>query len=251
MVLLMPLAHHCISCGNDLSWIRAVPDPKYGLAIVVCPVCSTACTRRKPQILTAIRRFKSGFRTGIVLAVKVFMLSLLLTMSMGILVGFADDTPTPSDAIGVVMYAINKQTNTGVENVSFVRSIDMIRTIYLLLVLVSVGAGVWMRSAHGHIKLWISVVIWYAMLLALLLITYAGNAIGSVLEGRSIDQMSLSKELGALGVYLLTTLPFFAIGLPLGARAKRIWDNQHTINKQKRRRKLRKHRMNHARTVSS
>jgi hypothetical protein len=251
MLLLMPLTHHCISCGTDLSWIRAVPDPQYGLPIVVCPSCSTACTRRKPEILSAIRRFKLGLRTAVVLAVKLFMLALLLTMSMGILIGFADDTPTPSDAIGVLMYALTKQMNPGVENVSFVRSIDMIRTILLLLVLVSVGAGVWMRSAHGHIKLWISVLIWYALLLALISIAYTGNTIGLVLDGRRIDHLSASKELGALAVYLLSTLPFFFIGLPLGARARRIWEKQHAINKHKRRRKLRKHRMNHARTVSS
>jgi len=126
----------------------------------------------------------------------------------------------------------------------------MIRTIYLVLILVSVGAGVWMRSAHGHLRLWTAVGCWFSMLLGPLAVAYTVGIIDLVQHGRGIAHLTLRGELGALGVYLLSTVPFFAAGLPLGARARKIWIKQHAVNLHKKRRKLRKHRMNHARPAA-
>ncbi|MCA9303577.1 MAG: hypothetical protein KC996_05595 [Phycisphaerales bacterium] len=243
----MPLSHHCISCGTDLSWIRAIPDPVYQLPVVVCPSCSTACTRSKPAISIAIRRFKAARRTGLVLLVELLMLTLLVGMSVGILVGLADDTPGPLEAIGVLGFGLTGVPNTGTSNTSFERDLEMIRTILVVLVLVSVGAGVWIRSAHGHLRLWSSVAFWFGLVLGLLAIIYIWGVIDQLMAKQSIRHLTPSHELGAAAVYLLFTVPFVAAGFPLGARARKIWIKQHRAKAHKYRRKLRKHRMNHAR----
>ncbi len=43
----VPRSHICPSCLFELGSIRAIPDPHYGLGIVVCPRCSLACERAK------------------------------------------------------------------------------------------------------------------------------------------------------------------------------------------------------------
>lgn len=43
----MPISHTCPNCCAELGAIRALPDPVYGLRVVVCPGCATACVRTK------------------------------------------------------------------------------------------------------------------------------------------------------------------------------------------------------------
>lgn len=43
----MPISHTCPSCCNELGHLRAVPDPHYGLGVIVCPRCDHACVRTR------------------------------------------------------------------------------------------------------------------------------------------------------------------------------------------------------------
>ncbi|MBO6738958.1 MAG: hypothetical protein JJ916_03775 [Phycisphaerales bacterium] len=48
----MAISHTCPSCCRELGNIRAVPDPHYGLGVIVCPGCETAVVRtRHPDLL--------------------------------------------------------------------------------------------------------------------------------------------------------------------------------------------------------
>lgn len=243
----MPLPHHCISCGTDLSWIRAAPDPHYGLPVVVCPSCLLACTRRKPPTKAAIRRFRLAIRTGLVLLVELVMLALLAGMSVTILRGLAEDSGSPGFAIDVLRYGLTNQPSERILGSGYDRDAEMLRTITVVLILVSVGAGVWIRSAHGHLRLWTSVICWFGLIIGLLGTGYTAEAFGRALSDKPLTHLTLSNEIGAAAIALLFTAPFVMVGLPLGARARKIWNRQHLTKAHKHRRKLRRHRMNHAR----
>jgi len=241
------MSHHCISCGNDLSWIRAVPDPHYGLPVVVCPACDVACTRRKPPIFTAIRRFKAARRTAVTLLAQFLTLALLAGMSVTIIRGLAGDAASPATAFGAILYGMTNRLNEQVLDSGFEQDPEMIRTILVVFLLVSIGAGAWIRSAHGHLRLWVSVLCWFALIIGLLGIGYGEEALSRTMNMQNLHHLTISRELGAAAVFLFFTVPFVALGLPLGTRARKIWIKQYSAKAHKYRRKLRKHRMSNAR----
>ncbi|MBL4808576.1 MAG: hypothetical protein JKY43_00760 [Phycisphaerales bacterium] len=90
----MPISHICPSCLTELAKVRAVPDPHYGLAVVVCPSCQTASVRtRHPDIefWRGFRRFHQSLRMVIA---KVFLMALLAGV-MTLLISAAGDIYTP------------------------------------------------------------------------------------------------------------------------------------------------------------
>lgn len=77
----MPQSQTCPSCLTELGRIRAVPDPHYGLPIVVCPTCTIASVRTKHQDIEfwrGIRRIHSALRI-------VFAKSLLMLIWSGLM----------------------------------------------------------------------------------------------------------------------------------------------------------------------
>lgn len=74
----MAVSHACASCGLELASIRAAPDPHYGLAVVVCPRCRTACTRSRPDIVRWWRSVRRPLRSALLLALQLVILGLLL-----------------------------------------------------------------------------------------------------------------------------------------------------------------------------
>ena len=84
----MPRSHICPSCLTELARIRAVPDPHYGLGVVVCPSCETACVRtRHPDI-----QFWRNFRR-LHLSLRLLIFKVLLSIALGALM------------LGLVMWA--------------------------------------------------------------------------------------------------------------------------------------------------
>src|SRR5262249_31403891 len=55
---LMALAHICLGCGLDLARQHPRKEPHYGLPLVVCPRCATACVRRRHPIVVRWRQFR-------------------------------------------------------------------------------------------------------------------------------------------------------------------------------------------------
>lgn len=60
-----------MSCGNDLSRIRAPLDPRIGMPVVTCPACGAACVRRHATALASRRRFRRAFAVGVHLFTRV------------------------------------------------------------------------------------------------------------------------------------------------------------------------------------
>jgi len=66
---------------TELARIRAVPDPHYGLGVVVCPSCEMACVRtRHPDI-----QFWRNFRR-LHLSIRLLIFKVLLSIGLGALV---------------------------------------------------------------------------------------------------------------------------------------------------------------------
>jgi len=90
----VPKSHICPSCLTELAKVRAIPDPHYGLAVVVCPSCLLATVRtRHPDIefWRGFRRFHQSLR---VVIAKVLLMALLAGV-MTLLISAAGDIYTP------------------------------------------------------------------------------------------------------------------------------------------------------------
>ncbi len=81
----VPRSHICPSCLTELARVRPITDPHYGLPIVVCPGCTTACVRTPhpdQQFWRSVRRFRQGLR-------QLFLAMLLTALSIGALIGMS------------------------------------------------------------------------------------------------------------------------------------------------------------------
>ncbi|MHC4990465.1 MAG: hypothetical protein ACYTGC_05740 [Planctomycetota bacterium] len=71
----MAIAHVCMGCGFDLSRLRAVPDPYYGIPLVACP----ACDRREAKRFRMLHaRVRAGRR--LLVAIRTIVSRLVLAM---------------------------------------------------------------------------------------------------------------------------------------------------------------------------
>ena len=75
----MAISHLCTNCGSDLARIRARREPRYGLPLIVCPRCGTCAVRRRHPLP---RRYRSGKRLMVSLAVLVAQLGLLVAFTV-------------------------------------------------------------------------------------------------------------------------------------------------------------------------
>ena len=80
MLSMVPRSHICPSCLTELARIRAVPDPHYGLGVVVCPGCQLACVRARHPDREYWHRFQRTRSALIALFGRV-----LLTVLLGLL----------------------------------------------------------------------------------------------------------------------------------------------------------------------
>ncbi|MDF1809030.1 MAG: hypothetical protein P1U42_04975 [Phycisphaerales bacterium] len=76
----MPKSHICPTCLVELARIRAVPDPHYGLPVVVCPGCNAACVRTKHPDREFWRQY---LRTNI--AIRLVIGKFAMTLIMGLI----------------------------------------------------------------------------------------------------------------------------------------------------------------------
>jgi len=82
----MPISHTCPCCCKELGPIRAVPDPRYGLGVVICPRCTTASVRtRHPDRVywQHIRRLRKSLQQ-LVLAIIFTALATGATIGMAL-----------------------------------------------------------------------------------------------------------------------------------------------------------------------
>ncbi len=78
----MALEHSCHICGHALARVRAPLDPIYHLPIVVCPVCNTACVRRRHPISAAWRATRRAIATTIGLGWRGFACAVVVGVTL-------------------------------------------------------------------------------------------------------------------------------------------------------------------------
>lgn len=74
----MRISHACAGCGADLTYVRAAPDPWYGLPVVVCAACRMAVVRRRPAALEAAKRYRQVRAALCGLIVRLWLLGISL-----------------------------------------------------------------------------------------------------------------------------------------------------------------------------
>ena len=79
----MALAHVCLGCGFDLARHRPSREPYYGLPLIVCPHCATACVRHRHPIAVRWRQFRR-----IDWALSILVLKMLCALAIAIATGF-------------------------------------------------------------------------------------------------------------------------------------------------------------------
>lgn len=80
---IVPQSQTCPSCLTELARIRAIPDPYYGLPIVVCPTCKAASVRTRHhdiEFWRGFRRFHSVLRIVFAKALLMLIFSGLMTL---------------------------------------------------------------------------------------------------------------------------------------------------------------------------
>ncbi len=236
----MAISHLCISCGHDLTWIRAVPDPRYGLALVVCPQCRSACTRTTPEIIPAIRNTKRTIRSVVVLISQLLMLAIMVFATLGTLYWLAGLTQTPAEILSAMKYELGHEGGLGFEDPW------EFRTPIIVLGSLSAGIGAWVCGSYGHLRIRGVFGLWIGLILFWHLFFFFGRAIDAGLHNGHAFPRHRINEFVSAGVYFLMSLLFFTIGMPIGHRFRKIWVGQRSNRISKYRSKRRKHRMNNA-----
>jgi len=137
--LTVPRSHICPSCLTELARIRAVPDPHYGLAVVVCPECSLACVRTKHPD----RAFWRGVGRR-VRSIRLFIITIISTaLSVGALIGMS-------------LWMVPVLTDFRAKYIP-IGMIDLDRIDHLVaaLMLVLLSGSV-IRTIYAHQRLWVA-----------------------------------------------------------------------------------------------
>ncbi len=243
----MPMTHICNSCGHDLTWIKAPPDPHYGLVVVVCPNCQSACTRCKPQILRSTRAARKGLRIGVFLAIQVIVLVLLLVAMFGTIGWLTDLTRSP----GRAWAAISTFAGLSEDGLGLFPDPWEFRIPIVVLITLSIGVGGWMRGAHGHTRAITTLLIWLTAFGSALLIPVFSQIDEALRNQRSLSSAFDLQWIQAAGIFFLMTLPLILFGFLIGTRFRQAWASQHIHRIRRYRKKVRKNRMNHARPTHS
>ena len=181
----MAISHVCLSCGLDLTRVRAPLEPRYALPIVVCPDCGLTAVRRKPR---AWRSFRSLAVTLVVLAAQV-----------GLVVGGL-----------VALVAISLQLGDMISRGSFgtlPRNEIVLRlSVYAVF---AVALGGWLTAAFSHTRQITTWLVFYGSGIVLI-------ALDSLIDGHS-------EGLGFRFVVATVVMMVALAGVPLGVLAGFTW----------------------------
>jgi hypothetical protein len=203
MLLKMPRSHICPSCLTELARIRAVPDPHYGLAVVVCPKCSLACVRTKHPDQAFWRSVRRGLRSG-----RLMVLTIMMTaLSAGALAGMSF----------AMRSVLTDRRGNFLEPGEVV--VDEVYFLLGALLLVMLGGCV-VRVVYAHLPLWAA---WLMLMIPGtvfvyldLMIGWGANQMRKMLElNQSLEVPSHLELLGRSRVFLLLA-GMASIGMLLG-----------------------------------
>lgn len=140
---LMPISHVCTGCGTDLAQLRAEPDPRYGLRVVVCPRCQSATVRTREPMIAGWRHARRFVAAGVLALTH---LALLPVLSVAF-TGFA--------------YA---QSARWIDPTAKRLVNDPDAPLMLILMAFALLAGLWLGLTVTHRSVLARVGVWYGML---------------------------------------------------------------------------------------
>lgn len=155
----MPISHICISCGDELARIRAVPDPHYGLAVVVCPGCNRACVRIRRNSLTSgwlgIRKLVG---TLAALVAQALICGVLTAGTAGLIVQAGDQFRSFS----AVFRSVTLLYSPEVSRLTSPTRLDpaSLALFFGMLIVLGMLSGLWLRVFVAHVVWYRSFAVW-------------------------------------------------------------------------------------------
>ena len=205
----MPISHTCPSCCAELGHLRAVPDPHYGLGVIVCPRCTHAVVRvRHPDRVfwQQVRRLRKGL-------FQLWLANIFTALATGATIGMALWVlPQLTDRTG--RYKPPDLTDPSVPAQIIVAVIMLLLCGIIARV---VYAHLRFRSALGLFVVLIGVFCFIdAIIGRLILFTLA---LGDALEDIG---MPTELELRRRAMLLLLVMPIFIVGMLAGGQLSRL-----------------------------
>lgn len=144
----MPRSHVCHACGLDLAHTRAALDPRYALAIVVCPRCETAAVRRRRDpVIDGWRRLVRTVKASSLIAVQV-LLALVLLLGFGYTV-FGLERVAQDINFSPLRLALVFTDGTDLDRVD---ARDRLVTLLTTMVVGAAGGGAWLTVGFAHLR---------------------------------------------------------------------------------------------------
>lgn len=218
----MPLSHTCASCGAELCRIRALPDPVYGLPIVVCPRCGTACVRRRHPVPARWREAVRVFASLRWLGMQVVLLALLVVVFAVYVHSLRQDYTGFKPALSEWLSKRDAESSRWL-----VRSFWREGTVWSVAgwLMFATGIGVWLTAGLAHWRWWCALLAWLALELCAVSV---GPAVNTVMDwaGRSAVTRDLpglqrgARALVELYAIVLLTIPLAVPGMVMGLGAR-------------------------------
>ena len=219
------MVHTCARCGLDLSKIRAVIDPIYGLPLVTCTRCDRTCARRRPMMITAWRTVCRRTRAVSLLIAQMFAAFILM-------LGLS----------GASRLAVDEVRGLGQMPVGNAAGLfDRIEQIAYLVnwPMWCIFAGAWLTSALGH---WRRRVLWPVFIVCLTLLTVEQGVVTGRLTGERIGPAYALARLPDNLLGIAMTLVLVAVGVPIGTGLRAMYRKGASQKFRRRRAKLRRRR---------
>ena len=196
----VPRSHICPSCLMELSTVRALADPHYGLPVVVCPRCSLACVRTKHPDQAFWQRFRRRWGALRLIFAKVLATTLMSLIMWGLVSLSVDVFATTHGTIDLVRPFVSADIDT------------MLGAS--MIVVLGIGLGCLVRVLYWHHRAWVGAVVLFLLAGFFTSLDYSTGAAVNLLavfadfaspaEMPDADEMALRGQFfGMLGVLVV------------------------------------------------
>jgi hypothetical protein len=198
----MAISHLCLSCGWDLARVRAQVEPRYALAILLCPRCGEAAVR---QIHPAQRGWRTFLRLKTSLLALIFQLAALVA------------------GLSVVILVCVQVGDAWVRGALAAPKDDELIVAFLAFALLPILLGAWLTAGFSHTRRLGTWLVFSILALGALSVDcVAWQALQRLLDACGLSMTLADYRWDLLGARLavLATLMIIATaGIPLGMLA--------------------------------
>lgn len=194
----MPRSHHCGRCGDDLTRVRALREPVYGLPLVRCGACGLAVVRRRHPI----ERVVHGLRVAD-LALGLFATQLIACAL--------------ATALACICSAVASRFLPG--SVRF--DAESVRPAAAFCVLGAIAVGAWLGLAFTHLRLWLVASLVVLWVWAWIAVPYAVDAFEAASRNKGNEALPILRQAVPPMIGTVMLVPIAAAGIPLGLVLRR------------------------------